>query len=515
MNRAIFLLLVAIAALFSLNASAFVPETLTYQGRLTDRAGGPLNDTVDATFRIFAEPTGGDELWSEPAETLDVVDGQLTAVLGQSASLTDVFNGEARWLEIIINGETMTPRAELNTAPYAFRAARAAHAADADALGGLSLTDVLAGQAGAATDLSYDNNASGLAATDVQAALDELAALRGQIEALQSAVTQLQEEAATAVTAADLDALDTRVTANEAEIATTRADVTANTNSLTTLQSSLNTLQTQADQNSTDISGLQDLTQDISREVVDGHPSVLFTGVNVHVRSGQGTTGGFNFELQPIRNGRGNLIVGYNEAPSSGSVIRTGSHNLVVGRGHEYTHFGGVVAGYANEIRGPYANVLGGQRNVAIANHATVTGGEENRASGQYAVVSGGQNNTASGTGASVVGGRDNEAGGAQATISGGDDNRASGFRSSVTGGLRNNADGEGCAVLGGWRNAAGGINTTIAGGYNNSTASFESTVSGGSGNSATHLESTVSGGANRSSTGSRTWRGGSLVEAN
>src|SRR5205807_1257654 len=54
---------------------------------------------------------------------------------------------------------------------------------------------------------------------------------------------------------------------------------------------------------------------------------VYFTGCNVNIRSGSGSTDG-------PTNGLGNLIVGYNEFPSS-VVTRSGSHNIVVGEDHE------------------------------------------------------------------------------------------------------------------------------------------------------------------------------------
>ena len=59
---------------------------------------------------------------------------------------------------------------------------------------------------------------------------------------------------------------------------------------------------------------------------------VYYTNVNLHIRSGAGATNG------PI-NGRGNLIVGYDEENGD---PRTGSHNLVIGRYHSYSSFGGL-----------------------------------------------------------------------------------------------------------------------------------------------------------------------------
>ena len=70
-------------------------------------------------------------------------------------------------------------------------------------------------------------------------------------------------------------------------------------------------------------------------------PDIVFQGCNVHVRNGQGST--------QTTNGKGNLIVGYNEEGSS-SKERGGSHNLVIGNLHEYTRYGGLVAGVFNRI---------------------------------------------------------------------------------------------------------------------------------------------------------------------
>jgi hypothetical protein len=124
--------------------------------------------------------------------------------------------------------------------------------------------------------------------------------------------------------------------------------------------------------------------------------TLQFSGINVQVVSGSGTTSG------PV-NGKGNLIVGYNE--TTFGQTRTGSHNLVVGDEHEYTSYGGLVAGENNFITGPFASVTGGAHNRASESVASVSGGEGNTASGSGASVSGGGANTASGFVASVSGG--------------------------------------------------------------------------------------------------------------
>ena len=93
---------------------------------------------------------------------------------------------------------------------------------------------------------------------------------------------------------------------------------------------------------------------------------VIFEGCNIHVRSGTGRTDG-------AVNGLGNLVVGYNE-PGISSPPRTGSHNLVVGRFHSYSSYGGLVVGRANAVTAPFA-ATSGFANKARGFAATVSGG--------------------------------------------------------------------------------------------------------------------------------------------
>ena len=238
-------------------------------------------------------------------------------------------------------------------------------------------------------------------------------------------------------------------------------------------------------------SGAQALSPYVSVETnaVNGlaGPHIVFTGANVHIRSGSGATQ----EATPV--GKGNLIVGYNEKPvrrewvadangqetrlasdpnKPGSLIeesgyyrdrpgevlaagdRGGSHNLIVGPRHIYDSSGGFVAGYDNALRNDYASISGGRDNTASGEAASVSGGWDNLAGGDVASISGGWDNTASGDVASVAGGWDNLAGGDAASIGGGWDNEARG---------------EVASVGGGWDNLAGGdIAKSISGGRNN-----------------------------------------------
>ena len=136
------------------------------------------------------------------------------------------------------------------------------------------------------------------------------------------------------------------------------------------------------------IATLEALLEHFSRDGND----VTIAGANLHIVNGTGTTTG-------TVNGLGNLIVGYNEVRGSGDD-RTGSHNLVVGKEHNYSSFGGLVAGYYNTISGRYASVSGGSVNVAGGSSSSVSGGSGNEASGTDSSVSGGYYNQAGNTNA-------------------------------------------------------------------------------------------------------------------
>jgi hypothetical protein len=176
---------------------------------------------------------------------------------------------------------------------------------------------------------------------------------------------------------------------------------------------------------------LEQLLKPFSREGNE----VFITGANLHIRNGQGSTATAN-EL-------GNLIVGYNELraddPTCGDFriscedFRTGSHNVVVGKGLNFSRFGGQVVGIFNTISGDWSSVSGGHGNTASNTWSSVSGGFRNTASGTSASVSGGVSNTASGDGAS--------------SVSGGSRNEASSFWSSVSGDFSNLASTDNASV--------------------------------------------------------------------
>ena len=119
-------------------------------------------------------------------------------------------------------------------------------------------------------------------------------------------------------------------------------------------------------------------------------PHVVFTGVNLHLRSGRNATndGG-------ALSGLGNLIVGYNEMQSTPVVydgagcdrVLTGSHNIVTGSGNLFTSYGGIVAGSNHCITSPNSSILAGDTNEAHGLNSAILGGTRRGTSTQNQTV--------------------------------------------------------------------------------------------------------------------------------
>ncbi|NIO16639.1 MAG: hypothetical protein GTN70_06515 [Deltaproteobacteria bacterium] len=189
----------------------------------------------------------------------------------------------------------------------------------------------------------------------------------------------------------------------------------------------------------------------VSTESISGlaGPHMIFDGVNIHVRSGSGSTSDNIARGEPL-SGLGNLVVGYNEIIPAAPMPRTGSHNLVVGPWHSFSSYGGLIAGSNNKTSAPFASVTGGTYNVASGTQASVGGGSGNEASGNRSSISGGGNNMARGLYASISGGSQNEATSLNSSVSGGWGNVASGMFSCVSGGSNNFARGDFSTCSGG-----------------------------------------------------------------
>ena len=112
---------------FASLAVAEVPRAISYQGRLTDGSGSPLDTTVSMVFTIYDDSTGSGSKWSETHPSVSVVDGLFNVILGRGTSPVpiedSVFNQPDRWLGITVGSDPeLIPRTQLVSVPYAFHA---------------------------------------------------------------------------------------------------------------------------------------------------------------------------------------------------------------------------------------------------------------------------------------------------------------------------------------------------------------------------------------------------------
>ena len=94
-----------------------VPKLLSYQGLLTKANGKGVQDgTYDITFRLYQDSDGEIPFWEE-AQNVVIADGIISVTLGKNVEIgaipTDAY------LEIEINGTTLSPRQEMTSVFYA------------------------------------------------------------------------------------------------------------------------------------------------------------------------------------------------------------------------------------------------------------------------------------------------------------------------------------------------------------------------------------------------------------
>lgn len=117
MTRSILLLLVLASAG---TVGATPPRTLDYQGVLEAAQGGPVADgDYSMVFALYAVPTGGTAIWSEP-HTVTVSGGRFDVVLGSITALDGLLFEDPYWLGLTVGADPeMTPRTELTGTAYA------------------------------------------------------------------------------------------------------------------------------------------------------------------------------------------------------------------------------------------------------------------------------------------------------------------------------------------------------------------------------------------------------------
>jgi len=132
--RKVLLLTAIVSFMMAFNPCwAEIPRTINYQGMLTDDQGQPLSGDYKFEFFIYGVPTGGTPLWSEFQLGIPVEDGLFNVMLGEFKPIPDsVFDEPERFLGIRVGtAPELSPRIQLTSVAYAYRANRADFAGEA------------------------------------------------------------------------------------------------------------------------------------------------------------------------------------------------------------------------------------------------------------------------------------------------------------------------------------------------------------------------------------------------
>ncbi|MDX1548201.1 MAG: hypothetical protein R3247_14480, partial [Rhodothermales bacterium] len=114
------MLALALCAVPGASAQQQAPNTIAYQGYLTNTDGNPANGTTTVVFRLYTQRAGGNALWQETQPGVVFTDGVFTAHLGAVTSLEDVPFGQPLWLGVsVAGGAELSPRVALEAVPYA------------------------------------------------------------------------------------------------------------------------------------------------------------------------------------------------------------------------------------------------------------------------------------------------------------------------------------------------------------------------------------------------------------
>ena len=318
----------------------------TYQGRLK-QTGAPVTGDYDLEFRLYDDPDAGTQVG--PTETLTdhpVTNGLFTAPLDFGA---DAFDGDARWLQIVVEGNTLTPRQKLTAAPYALFALGAPWS---------GLRGIPAGFDDGTDDVGWA--LTGNAGTDP--ATDFLGTLDNQPLVLRvNNIPALRLEPGAGGTPHVIGGYEGNSVATGAEGATIGGG------------------------GAWDPEG-----PGMANVVYDSYGTIGGGGGNQAGNDDGDTT---SAHYATVAGGQ------LNTASDNCATVGGGSLNSGTGL---YATVGG---GFWNRAAGHWATVGGGSNNHADHQDATVAGGGYNSASGMDATVGGGSYNTASGSYATVPGG--------------------------------------------------------------------------------------------------------------
>ncbi|NBC17321.1 MAG: hypothetical protein GVY18_08425 [Bacteroidetes bacterium] len=351
LSRIAFLLLAALC--LAVSAQGQAPETIAYQGYLTNADGDAAQGSAAVVFRLYDQASGGTALWEETQQNVTFTDGLFTVHLGAVESLEAVSFDQPLWLGVAIAGSAeLAPRVALEAVPYAL------------SVRGLRVVP------GVSQNTPSPALIGGYAGNVLGDGADGAVIGGGGSEGLPN------------VAAARFAAVGGGLT-------------------------------NQANAPFGTVGGGYGNVVDGEYAVIAGGNNNTAPGLGAAVAGGIGNRAEALHSV--VGGGLGNFASGERATIGGGGENRAQGRDATVGGGRQNVA-GEIEAtvggGFSNEATEQYTTVGGGSNNTASLDGATVSGGEDNTASGSEATVGGGVSNTASGTRATVPGGASNVAAG-------------------------------------------------------------------------------------------------------
>lgn len=157
------LLVFAVLTCVASRAPAAVPLSINYQGRVLAADGTPVPGPIDVGLSIWDAATEGTKLYQEEHPATPLSGGVFDVLIGRGSNPAGTFDAETfdaagRWLELRIDGETLSPRQPFSSVAYALQADRAA---SADSVGTLMAGDIVPRSGGTYTGVVGFNGPNG------------------------------------------------------------------------------------------------------------------------------------------------------------------------------------------------------------------------------------------------------------------------------------------------------------------------------------------------------------------
>jgi len=331
------------------------PDTLTFQGLLTNPSGVPLDTTVAMSFKLYKN---GSDVWTETHASVTATNGIFNVLLGSLARLDTLDFDQPMDLGVTVGFDSeIVPRIPLGASAFTL-AARGMHAdwistpagtrsynrtggAPNNTISGIAIGSTIGGGGGHNLNVPVPNTITDVFSTIGGGSSNSITGAYGTIGGGYSNTAGGNES--------------TVAGGSENSAPNLRSTVGGGSSNLATGEGAT-------------VSGGYDNETNGSNATVGG-------GTENNAGAGSATVSG----------GNENSATGFAATIGGGSQSQAGGDNSTVG------------GGSGNLADGQYATVGGGFFNQATANDATISGGSDNIASGVGGMVPGGWNNEATG----------------------------------------------------------------------------------------------------------------------